>query len=62
MDECCLKSLKPLYDKLNKEEREVLIKRLEEQMEKFYYRIEEKKQLIKYLKEAEHKWIKKHME
>ena len=55
MDECCLKSLKPLYDKLNKEEREVLIKRLEEQMEKFYYRIEEKKQLIKYLKEAEHK-------
>jgi len=47
----CLKSLKEAYDILTKEERELLIKEIEEQKNKFLYRVKEKEELIKYLKE-----------
>ena len=47
----CLKTIKKAYDILTKEERELLIKELEEQMNKFLYRVKEKEELIKYLKE-----------
>ena len=48
----CLKTIKKAYDILTKEERELLIKEIEEQMNKFLYRVKEKEELIKYLKEV----------
>jgi len=41
--------LKPVYDKLDPDEREELLEELNKTMKKLMYRVEEKRELIEYL-------------